>query len=280
MKKLMTIGVAAVMAAGFAGAEVMVNEAPAKDISQTEVSAEAALVSSYVWRGQVLNNDFVFQPQLTAAQYGVSLNVWANYDLGKNYQGINNDFSEMDISLAYTLPLNLNDMSFDLGVISYNFPANGEQETTSSDAIGTNSKSATELFAAAHWLTFQQYVIPSVTMFGSVKQAKGVYILFDVVAPYEISDYAWVEGGVSAGWGNTSYNDYYWGTAANGYSQDGKFNDFNFYVNGSYEIFENLTASANITYTLLNGGSIRNAAKVLYEDDQKLWAGVNIAYDF
>ena len=44
-------------------------------------SVNVRLVSSYVWRGQVINNDFAFQPQLTASQYGLSLNVWANYDI-------------------------------------------------------------------------------------------------------------------------------------------------------------------------------------------------------
>lgn len=277
MNKFMTIGVVAVMAAGFAGAQdaLLIVEEPATDASQTEVSAEAALVTAYVWRGQVYNNDFVFQPQLTASQYGVSLNVWGNYDLGKNVAGIENDFSELDISLAYTLPLNLNDFSFDVGVINYNFPANADGLDSDGNPIGENAQSVTELFGAAHLMSFQEYVIPSVTLFGSVHRAHGVYILFDVVAPYQLSDFAWVEGGVSAGWGDSSYNDYYWGG-----NQDGKFNDFNFYVNGSYEIYENVTASANITYTMLNGGSIRNAAKALYEDDQKVWAGVNIAYDF
>jgi hypothetical protein len=284
MKKLMAIGFVGVMVAGVAGAQVMVNEAPAKDFSQTEVSAEAALLTSYVWRGQVLNNDFVFQPQLTASQYGVSLNVWGNYDFGKNYYGIENDFSELDISLAYSLPLNLNDIAFDVGLINYNYPANSEgfNAPSNSRQQGVNDQSVTELFAAAHWMTFQEYVIPSVTLFGNIHRAKGVYILFDVVAPYQISDYAWVEGGISAGWGDSSYNDYYWGVPGNASlaSQDSKFNDFNFYASGSYEIIENVTASANVTYTLLNGGSIRDAAKLIYEDDSKLWAGFNIAYDF
>ncbi|MEA2067866.1 MAG: TorF family putative porin [Verrucomicrobiota bacterium] len=286
MKKLMTIGMAAVMATGFASAQndvVMVGQAPANDPAETKVTAEVALVSSYVWRGQVLNNDFVLQPQLTASQYGVSLNIWANYDLGKNHAGINNDFSEMDFSLAYTLPLDLNDVSFDVGIISYNFPANGTDVDTGGDEISVNAPSTTELFAAAHWLTFRDYVIPSVTMFGDIDQADGVYILFDVVAPYQVSDYLWVEGGVSAGWGNTSYNDYYWGTtvpAGNGGNVDKGFNDFNFYANASYELLDNLTASVNATFTLLNGGAIRDAAKLRYEDENKFWAGVNLAYDF
>ena len=278
MKKFLTLGMIAAMSAGIASAQeevVMVGQAPAS--SEAEASVEAALVSSYVWRGQVLNNDMVFQPQFTIAQYGVSFNVWANYDLGENYIGIQGDFSELDLSLAYTLPLDLNDFSFDIGVISYQFPANGDIPGTSA---GVNSKSTTEIFAAAHWLTFKDYVIPSATFFGDVKEANGVYILFDVVAPYQISEFLYVEGGISTGWGNTSYNDYYWSAPSNGGNVDEGFNDYNFYGNVSYMLLDNLTATFNLTYTGTYGGAIRNAAKENYEAAEKLWAGLNVAYDF
>ncbi len=278
MKKFLTVGMVAAMTAGIASAQndvVMVGQAPAS--SEAEASVEAALVSSYVWRGQVLNNDMVFQPQFTIAQYGVSFNVWANYDLGENYRGIQGDFSELDLSLAYTLPLDLNDFSFDVGVISYQFPANGDLPGSSD---GVNSKSTTEIFAAAHWLTFKDYVIPSATIFGDVKEANGIYMLFDVVAPYQISEYLYVEGGISTGWGNTSYNDYYWAAPSNGGNVDKGFNDYNFYGNVSYMLLDNLTATFNLTYTGTYGGAIRNAAKENYEAAEKVWAGVNFAYDF
>jgi outer membrane scaffolding protein for murein synthesis (MipA/OmpV family) len=278
MKKMMTIGLAAVLAAGVVSAQegvVIVDQAPAGDASETLVTAELALVSAYVWRGQVFNNDFVLQPQLTASQYGVSLNVWGNYDLGENWIGIDGDFSEFDISLAYTLPLDINEMAIDVGVIGYHYPANGAAPSPG----GVNKQSTTELFATATALSWKDYVIPSVTLFGDIDEADGVYILFDVVAPYQISDYLFVEGGVSAGWGNTSYNDYYFGDLI-GKSRDAGWNDYNFYGNVAYEIMENLTASLNLTYTLLEGGQIRNGANDIYEAKEKFWGGVNIAYDF
>lgn len=275
MKKAMTIGLVAVLAAGTAVAENgMVGQMGGSSASEVLVTAEAALVSSYVWRGQVQNNDFVVQPQITASQYGVSLNVWGNYDLGKNYLGVSSDFSEIDISLAYTLPLDLNDVTFDFGIIGYTYPANGSNPAVASP-LGINKQSTTELFAKATVLSLRDYVIPSVAIFGDVDEASGVYMLFDIVAPYKISDFLWVEGGFSAGWGNTSYNDYHWGA-----SLDSGWNDYNFYGSASYEILENLTAAVNLTYTLVEGGALGDAANNLYENDQKFWGGVNIAYDF
>jgi outer membrane scaffolding protein for murein synthesis (MipA/OmpV family) len=274
MKKTMIILTAALLAVGSVVAQndvVMVGQMDSFGDPEPLTTVEAALVSSYVWRGQVYNNDAVFQPQVTVAQYGFSVNVWGNYDLGSSVNGTSSDFSEIDFSLAYTLPFDVNEVAVDVGIIGYHFPANG--------AGNTGSPSTTELYAKGTILSFQEYVIPSVTIYGDVDEAEGVYVLFDVVAPYEVSEYLLVEGGVSAGWGNTSYNDYYFGDPI-GKAQDEGFNDYNFYANASYEIIENVTASANITFTFLEGGSIRDSADRIYESKQKFWGGVNIAYDF
>ena len=280
MKKGMVFGMVAVLATGAAVAQndvVIVDQMGGSSSSEALVTVEAALVSSHVWRGQVRNNDFVFQPQATISQYGVSLNIWANYDMGSNYLGIQGDTSEIDFSLAYTLPIDISEVSFELGLINYQYPANGAGPGN----VGSNNRSTTELFAKATVQSWKKYAVPSMTIFGDIQQANGIYILFDVVAPYQVSDYMWVEGGISAGWGNTSYNDYYFGQNGNGTgTQDAGWNDFNFYGNTSYEIMENLTASLSLTYTFLNGGSIRSAAGNLYESKEKLWGGVNIAYDF
>ncbi len=274
MSKLMTIGMVTLLAAGFANAQsdmVMVGQAPANDSSVAKISAEAALVSAYVWRGQVYNSDAVIQPQITISQYDFSFNVWGNYDLKNNVAGVSSDFSELALSVAYTLPVNLNEMEITVGAINYTYP----NTLTSS---GSAAESTSELFATARVLSYADYFIPSATIFGDVDEVRGTYVLLDVVAPYQVSDYLAVEGGVSAGYGNTRYNDFYFPNAAG--NQDAGFNDYNFYVNASYELYENVTVSANVTYTLLEGGSIRRAARATYEDRQKLWGGVNLTYDF
>jgi len=276
MKKAMIIGMAAVLAVGTAIAQndVVMVEQGGSDASRPEVTLEAALVSSHVWRGQVQNDDFVFQPQMTVSQYGVSINVWANLDLGKSYNGTQGDISEIDLSLAYTLPLDINEMAFDIGLINYHFAGNGD--------AGTAAPSTTELFARATVLSWDDYVvpfIPSMTFFGDIDQVDGTYILFDVAFPYEISEYLVVEGGVSAGWGNTRYNEYYFGDPI-GVGQNKGWNDYNFYGRVSYELMDGLTAAAMIQYTLVEGGSIGDAADKIYEDDQKFFGGVGIAYDF
>ena len=279
MNKVMTIGFSALMAAGVVSAQddmVVTGMAPATQ-AEPEVTAQADLMSSYVWRGQVYNNDVVFQPQITVAQYDVSFNVWANYDLaGSSAFGVSDDISELDLSVAYTLPIDINELAFDVGAIYYSFPNSGV-------ASGTAAVPSTiELFIRATVTSFADLeipVIPSVTLFGDVDEVNGTYTLFDVQVPYDISDVLATTFGVSAGYGNTSYNDYYFQNGVPS-TQNAGFNDYNFYALGSYEIAENLTALASVTYTFLEGGSIRNAAGNIYDSDEKLWGGIGIAYDF
>jgi len=272
MNKVTTIGFAVLLTAGIAGAQddmVMTGMPPAAP-AEPEVTATAALFSSYVWRGQVYNNDVVLQPEITISQYDISLNVWANYDLaGSSAFGVSDDISELDLSLAYTLPIDINQLAFDVGAIYYTFP-------------NTLSPSTVELFARATVTSFEDYavpVIPSVTVFGDVDEVRGTYVLIDVLVPYTISDVFSVGGGISAGYGNTSYNDYYFPNGPNP-TQNAGWNDYNFYGLASYELTEMLTAEASATYTLLEGGAIKSAAGSIYEAKEKLWVGVGIAYDF
>ncbi|MBN2161904.1 MAG: MipA/OmpV family protein [Pontiellaceae bacterium] len=273
MNKLMTVGFAAVMAAGIAGAQGEMSVTglpPAGNTPEPEVTAEAALLSSYVWRGQVYNNDAVLQPQITVSHMGFSLNVWGNYNLaGKDCGGVSSDFSEIDFSLAYNVPFNLSDMEIVVGATHYTFPNTGVESTS-------------EVFVNGAITTFEDLVvpvIPSVTLFGDVDEARGTYVLIDVCAPYEVSEYLKVSGGVSMGYGNTSYNDFYFpnGPAS---SQEAGFNDYNFYGTVDYALTDSVTASFNLTYTMLEGGAIEDAARGIYDAKEKIWGGVNVAYDF
>lgn len=93
-----------------------------------EATAGADFVSAYVWRGITFNDGRVVQPHVDVAAEQFSINVWGNYDID-DYDNTRDDnaFSEIDLTLSYTLPLESVDMS--MGHISYLFP-NGGTETS------------------------------------------------------------------------------------------------------------------------------------------------------
>ena len=63
--------------------------------------------------------------------------------------------SEFDFSFAYSLPVDVNEMAIDVGLINYNYPDNGTD-------LQDNNPSTTELFLSATILSFSDFV-PSVT---------------------------------------------------------------------------------------------------------------------
>ena len=236
-----------------------------------ESTLEIGLASAYVDRGQVINDNPVLQPQLTLSQYNYSLNLWANYDLGANMDNVRNAISEFDIAFAYSLPVDVNQMAIDVGLINYNYPGNGD----------SSNPSTTELFLSSTILSFQNLFTPSITMYADIQEYPGVYFLFDIFAPYELSEYVGLVYGFSAGYGNTSYNDEKWSVNPSTSNNDAGWTDFNLYVNASYEVSDTLTAAASLNYMSLNGSAFETAASAIgYQANQIIWGAVNIAYDF
>lgn len=94
-------------------------------LSLPSVQAAEALfgvdvMSAYVWRGVTRNANPVIQPSLDVAhESGLAFNIWGNYDT-KDYRAVPaDDFSEVDLTLAYTLPLETGRVK--VGVVEYLF---------------------------------------------------------------------------------------------------------------------------------------------------------------
>ena len=84
--------------------------------------------SAYVWRGITFNDSFVAQPSIDiAAPHGIGLNVWGNFDLDEyDVDGEevvdNGDFSEIDLTLSYALPLEIDGVELSVGIVEFLFP--------------------------------------------------------------------------------------------------------------------------------------------------------------
>lgn len=75
-----------------------------------DVSVTADFLSAYVWRGQVCNDEPVFQPSIdVAGPYGLGFNLWANMDLTDNLDSVSPEtgakWSEVDFTASWTVPL-------------------------------------------------------------------------------------------------------------------------------------------------------------------------------
>lgn len=99
-------------------------------IAEDELGFELTtdFAGKYVWRGQLLNDDPVFQPGFSATYGNITAGIWGNLDL-TNYNDRNGDFLEMDYYLDWSDDLpDVEGVSYSVGLIYYDFPgsyANG-----------------------------------------------------------------------------------------------------------------------------------------------------------
>ncbi len=70
------------------------------DEDKPELSADAAFLSQYIWRGYAFSKDsLVIQPSITAAFKGFALNLWGNLDT--NYDDTGSKWNETDMTFSY-----------------------------------------------------------------------------------------------------------------------------------------------------------------------------------
>lgn len=163
--------------------------------------------SKYVWRGQLLNDDFVYQPGASMTTGPFTFGIWGNLDT-TNYNDRSGDFSEVDYYFDYSADLpGFEGVSYSLGLIYYDFPGAG--------AAGGRVPDTTELY----WgLGFDLPLSPSITVYHDLDEAEGTYVnlglshsvekVFEITPDLPVG--LELSGGL--GWASGSYNKYYWGT--------------------------------------------------------------------
>jgi hypothetical protein len=225
--------------------------------------------SKYVWRGQLLNDDFVFQPGATVSYKGFSFNAWGNMGLTDYNKGLGYDsgeFTEWDFTLSYSGKFNPDGkLGYNIGVIHYQFP---------SSYLDT-----TELF----WgLTYDTFLSPTLTVYHDIDEAGGgIYANFAVSHTIEkvikvtekIS--ADLVLGASIGWGNTEYNEWYWGAQ----SADSRLNDLVFKAALPFALPGDWSVTPSISFITLADGNLRDADTYSTASDYFV-AGVSISKSF
>jgi uncharacterized protein (TIGR02001 family) len=222
----------------------------AEDDIRVEVAAD--FFSKYIWRGQNITDDWVFQPGVTVSYGGLTGGIWGNLDL-TDENGERGEFIEYDYHLDYSGQIN-ETIGYSVGGIYYSFPG---------------GDATTELY----WgLNFDVPARPAVTVYHDIDEVDGTYAAFSV--GHSFKDLGnlplGIDLGASVGWGSSSYNRFYW-------ELDGsESNDLTLSVAFPFEV-GGITVTRSIHYVALLGGNVRDEAG----DDDSLWyAGVTFAKEF
>lgn len=224
------------------------------------IEVTSDFLSEYVWRGQVVNKEPVWQSSYNFSYEKFTASIWGSMDL-TNIHGNDSFLSEVDYSLDYSDETGIEGIGYSVGVIYYDFP-------------NTNFKDTTEIY----WgLNFASFLNPTVTVYHDVDEAKGSYVSFglshsiDKIAEITPELPIGLEIGANLGWGSSSYNKYYWGA-----SQDA-LNDLTLSVSFPMEIGGWIVAPS-LNYMTLVDGDIR-LTDAYYADDA-FYTGISISKKF
>jgi len=253
------------------GVVALVGSSVLKAGDGVSVEASADFFNKYIWRGQNLVDDWVFQPGASVSYRGLSASFWGNLDM-TDENGSNGEFSEIDLTLDYSGQFpDIDMLGYSVGMINYDFPVNGAADDT------------TEVYGG---LSLDVPASPSVTFYRDVDEAKdGMYISVGVGHSFENvfelcpDTLVGVDIGATLGWGNTAYNRFYWGSTPDGSTIGGQANDLVLSVGFPFEL-AGLSFTASVNYITLVGDDIRKTDTYGRSKDDNLVAGIGFSKGF
>jgi len=226
------------------------------------VEVGGSVFGKYIWRGQNLSDDPVFQTSISTSYRGLTALVWGNMDL-TNINGNSGDVSELDYSLCYDGQFpGIKGVGYCVGIAYYDFP-------------GTSTNDTTEV----SWgFNLDVPLKPAVMIYHDVDEADGTY--FSVGIGHSMAKFCnlasdvpvGLEIGASLGWGNRGYDKYYWGT------NQGKLNDLTLAVSFPFEL-GGWTIAPSMNYVTLLSDDIR-ATDTYRTDSDYFFVGISLSKRF
>lgn len=232
-----------------------------------EANLDLVVHSHYVWRGQVLHDDAVFQPSLTVeSPYGLKFNTWANMNLRDN--GLKRDFSEADLTLAYTHEVGER-ISLEAGVVQY---------------VLKTASNTREIYAT---VGLNVPLSPTLSVFYDFDEVDDLYVQAGSSHSLALAEKLTLDLGATVGFGGKDYNDYYFSyqppvcKTGEAISADrAAFNDATLSAGLTYAFSETLSLAVNVYYTALLDSDIRDAAQATFGDKNKMYGGVTLTRSF
>ena len=239
------------------------------DLGDVSFEVTADFYGKYIWRGQNFTNGTVFQPGVSASSGGFTLSAWGNYELVR----VNNnrdEFTEVDLTLDYSFDCpRVEGLAYSVGVIYYDFPE------VASPAVAPSTENTTEVYVGG---SFDCMLNPTATWYQDVDAVDGSYLslgishsIENVVEVIEGSPVS-VDCSASLGWGEGTYNNFYWGAGTGS-----ELNDLVLSLALPFE-YAGISISPSVTYVQIVGSTIENRLAAGLDDF--VFAGVSLAKSF
>lgn len=229
------------------------------------VDADFALYSAYVWRGQVFNDDPVFQPALNMSKGGFGFNAWGNCNL-TDTDTIEPGLSEIDLTLSYGGMAGK--VKYGFGLIEYCFI----RQASAGDRSPEESPGSREVYASLSLPGLA--VAPTINVYRDIAETGGTYASAGLVVSRELTKKLTLELATLLGVADQNYNDYYFGVA------ESAVNDLNVGATLSLQLRDSVSVALGLAYTWLPDAGIRDGAEALYGDGKFLAGGVTLNKGF
>lgn len=242
-----------------------------------DAAFENYVLSKYVWRGHVYSDDWVYEPALSlSASNGFGAYVWGNLDITDVNTTEAEDTqwkpTELDLTLFYGLPLE-GPVAVEVGVAQYTYPHPKE-----------TSGSTREAYVKAGLDTL---LSPSLTVFYDFDEADGFYAVAGLSHTVEFSETLSLTAGTTLGWGDASYNDFYFsyepeveGCPCAVDADKAALNDFNVNLELAWQATDALTLSALGQYMTMVDDTLRRGADEIHGANDAWVGGVKAVWTF
>ena len=227
---------------------------PALALGPLDANADLTYMSKYVWRGMVANPEAVLQPGLSASFLGFGIGFWGNMDLTDIYDS-SGEFTEIDWIASYSLPLPLFDLDF--GFIYYDFPT--------SDAAAT-----TEAYISA---SMGVLLSPSLAIYYDFKEVDGTYVNAAISHGVAMGPEIDLELGASLGFGDSGYNESYFGIDSGGMT------DFLFTASVPFQLIPFFTVTPSVNYSTQMGDA-KDSTDAYEGDSDAFFYGLSASFAF
>ena len=217
--------------------------------------------SKYIWRGQNINDDYVYQGGVNISYGSLTGSIWGNMDL-TGITDNSGEFTEVDYAIDYSDSIEDTDIGYSFGLINYHFPS----------VVGDT----TEIYWGA---SLEAWLSPSVTVYHDIDEVDGTYVSAGISETFEDFLYfdnercADLEISLSVGWGDSDYNKAYWSTVTSS-----KINDLGISIALPLEIGA-WTLTPSVNYVTLLSDDVRKSDAFRNESDY-LFTGLSLSTSF
>jgi hypothetical protein len=244
---------------------LLAGSAFAEDQNPFSAAVSVNYYSKYIWRGQNVNDESVFQTNVSGSAYGFTGSIWSNIDLtdGSHFAPDNaGEFSEIDYGLDYSHAIpGTSKVSFSLGVIHYLFP-------------NTAAPSTTEIYGG---LSFGIPLSPKITWYRDVNLIDGSYIQLtaghtvEKIAKWNDDYYIGLSLSGSLAVAGSGYNGGYFGV------ESAKFNDLTFGIGVPFTL-KHVTITPSLNLSTMLSEQIGDAT--FEQSRNNVWFGVGLSKSF